>query len=1214
MMITNLMKYRLTAFTALSTICLMALVLADSPITRLNSAAEGLPVGEQKSLAESPATREIFSQLPLSFEANRGQTDPRVKFLSRGQGYTFYLTPTEAVMELRRAGLESRVETSTERAQNSVDPQSRSRASQSTILRMRLVGANQNPNLAGAEETFGKSNYLLGDDPQKWQTNVSNYAKVKYEQVYPGVDMVYYGNQQQLEYDFVVARGANPQSIKLSFAGADKVRIDESGDLILETKAGEVRQRRPVIFQEVDGQRKQIAGKYSLTKTREVGFEIGEYDRSRTLVIDPVLSYSTILGKSSIPRAVAVDAQGNVYLSGYLQELLNFPLTPGALQIATDSSVFVMKFSANSMTLMYSAIFGGTAAVSGQRGPLLSHRVNGAFAVDAAGNAYIAGTTASANFPTTPGAYQRTYTATAENGSLSGFLVKLNSAGNGFGYSTLFKETVLSALTVDSVGQVYLTGGTYSPNFPTTPDAFQKTLDNPNAPLSVPDVFLTKFSADGSQLVYSTYLGGGGGEEAMSIALDAAGNIYLAGMTTNGVVGGGVPNGNPFPTTPNAFKGVPDLAAASHTFVTKMNPAGTALIYSTLLPGGTGRSEQPDGPIRLAVDSQGQAHVMSQTRYANFPTTPGAYQRTGGGTNLNHPNDDIAVTKLSADGSKLLYSTYLGATDSGDITGGLAVDAAGNAYALYRFGEDKFYGKRGVAVAKLNPTGSTRLQFIPLSFGEAIGAGIALDAGGNIYITGMVQPPFYPTTPGSLQPNFPGTGQHNYTGFFTKISETNGIPIPSPSPTVSPTPFPFVVLGGRITDGAVTNEIKGLTETAVFVVNEGVLVNKTKTFANGFYVGGRLESDQVYRVIPYRQGHAFTPPGADFYGPYERESTNFVGRASANAPGFPEFTSFSITGRVRTADGRPVPNATVSLFGLEPLLTERTTTDANGRYSLTILPLGEYGIGVEKAGYRFSSGFEFRLNANLTFDFTVEYEPNTATVVSAANYLAEIAPESIVTAFGTDLANTTRAAMTLPLPEELGGTRVMFRDSASGTRQAPLFFVSPTQVSFLIPAGTPSGEASVQIFYPNGKVSIASFNVSRVAPALFTADASGRGLVTAVALRVKADGTQSYEPVIRFDSALGKVVGVPIDLGAATDQVFLLPFGTGLRNRSGMGAVSALLGGTNAQVVFIGAQGGFAGLDQANVLIPRSLIGRGEVDLVLSVDGKMANTVKVWIK
>src|SRR5688572_5786906 len=329
---------------------------------------------------------ESYGKLPLHFEANQGQAHEDVRYLSRGPGYSLYLTAGEAVLVLAQPNADAKGE-GQEKAEE-----------KSAALRMRLVGAARKPVVSGLEELPGKANYFIGSDPAKWRSNVPTYAKVHYREVYPGIDLVYYGNQRQLEYDFVVAPGADPKKILLAFRGADRIEIDAQGDLVLHVGGESIRQKKPVIYQEVDGAREEVAGSYVRKSTNRVGFKVAAYDKSRPLVIDPVLSYSTYLSgdDGDGARGIAVDPAGNAYVTGHTGSV-NFPTTSGSLQAAAPGGgdAFVTKLDPTGSVLVYSTYLGGGAG-DGASG----------IAVDAGGNAYITGGTGSANFPTTPGAFQ----------------------------------------------------------------------------------------------------------------------------------------------------------------------------------------------------------------------------------------------------------------------------------------------------------------------------------------------------------------------------------------------------------------------------------------------------------------------------------------------------------------------------------------------------------------------------------------------------------------------------------------------------------------------------------------------------------------------------------------------------------------------------------------------------------------------------------------
>ncbi len=671
-----------------------------------------LPIGGPKraeSIAPMAQALKLYETLPMVFETNMGQTDSRVKYVSRGRGYALFLTPTEAVLVLRKSA--------------------------GAALRMTLVEAASQPRVIGLDEMPGRANYFIGNDPGQWRTNIVQYARVKYEDVYPGVGLVYYGSQQQLEFDFVVAPGADPRAIRLAFEGAEEIRLDAAGDLVLHVASSRdgVRLRKPFIYQEIDGARKAIPGRYVLTGKDQVGFQVAAYDTGKALVIDPVLSYSTYLGGTGADTAhdIAIDAAGNVYAAGSTHSL-DFPTTTGAFQTAkvgAAGNAFVTKLNATGSGLVYSTYLGGGFVQ--------------AIAVDAAGNAYVTGNTGQTNFATA-GAFQTVF----GGGLTDAYVTKLNAAGSALVYSTYLggsgAENLLDIAVESSTagcagGCAYVAGTTGSTNFPTTPGAFQTVHRG-----GFDDAFVTKVNATGTALVYSTLLGGSGSDNGGGIAVDALGNAYVAGATKS----------NNFPTTSGAFQ--PKSRGSSDAFVTKLNAAGSALVYSTHLGGST-----HDEGSGIAVDSVGNAYVTGTTYSTSFPTTRGAYDRSFNGA------IDGFVTKVNATGSALVYSTHLGGSNT-DQPSDIAVDAAGNAYVTGGTYSTNFpttpgaiqtalSGINDAFVTKVNPTGSALVYSTYLGGSAAdFGGGIVVDSTGNAYVAAATNSANFPTTAGAFQTVFGG--------------------------------------------------------------------------------------------------------------------------------------------------------------------------------------------------------------------------------------------------------------------------------------------------------------------------------------------------------------------------------------------------------------------------------------------------------------------------
>jgi hypothetical protein len=578
-------------------------------------------------LDASPASTgqllQAYGQLPLSFEANQGQTAAPVNYLTRGDGYTLFLTPSQAVLELQKPAPRA--------AGGSSTPQSAA----TQTLSMRLVGASPTSTVVGLDRQAGVSNYLLGNDPSRWVTNVPNFGRVECQNLYAGINLIYYGNgQTRLEYDFDVAPGANAGAIRLAFQGARAMAVDGQGNLVLHLAGGDMIEQAPVAYQTIDGVRQSVSCRYLVGANGQVRFALGAYNTSRALVIDPVLSYSTYLGGSGAESgpAVAVDPAGNVYLTGCTSSV-NFPTqNPLQASLGGGTDVFVTGLNASGTARVFSTYLGG----SSNEGTLALSGFGG-IAVDGGGNIYVAGVTGSTDFPIR-NPYQASLVGTQDF-----FVSKLSPGGSSLVYSTYLggsgTQTFLDSgyygsaegqvLAVDRQGDAYLAGVTNSANYPV-----QNPLQAANA--GGYDVIVSELNSAGTALVFSTYLGGSGDETNAALALDSAGNVYLAGSTTSG----NFPTANPVQAA---------LGGQSDAFVTKLTAGGAALAYSTYLGGSLN-----DFAFGIAVDSSGAAYVAGQTDSTNFPTAS-PFQAA-------NPSGSAAafLAKLNAGGTALVYSTYFG--------------------------------------------------------------------------------------------------------------------------------------------------------------------------------------------------------------------------------------------------------------------------------------------------------------------------------------------------------------------------------------------------------------------------------------------------------------------------------------------------------------------------------------------------------------------------
>ena len=669
-------------------------------------------------------TQESYGKLPLSFEANQGQAESQVKFVTHTGAYSLFLTGDEAVLALHGPKAKNKFPVETRLAASRADPKPTPNQPTESILRMKLRHANPNTTVTGVNELQGKSNYFLGNDPARWRTNVPTYSKVKYEAIYSGIDLVFYGNQRQLEYDFIVAPGADPRNIAFDISGASRIRKDAKGDLLFKTGEGEIRWHKPVVYQEKDGTRNEIAASYAITAKNRIGFELAKYDASSPLYIDPLV-YSTYLGGGGFDQgnAIALDSAGNAYVTGYTVST-DFPMmNPLQPNVAGGEDAFVAKINPSGSAFVYSTYLGGTGADLGN-----------AIAVDNAGNAYITGETNSPDFPTV-NPLQPT--------PRGAFVTKIDPAGSALVYSTYLGGTYLdvgNAIAVDNVGHAYVAGLARSHDFPTTSGAFQKVCNGGSECAQAGDAFVSKINAAGSAFVYSTFLGGSNIDFSLGIAVDNAGNAYVTGATYSY----NFPTKNPL----QPHKG----GTSFNAFVTKINPTGSALVYSTYL-GGSG---PVDGDVAegIAIDSAGNAYVAGATDSTNFPTTPGAFQ-TSCAILTSYRCGSGFASKINVAGSALVYSTYLGGRGR-DGAYGIAVDRAGSAYVTGGARSSNFpnvnalqkhnAGLSDAFVTRFNAAGSALAYSTYLGGTDNdYGRGIAVDNASNAYVVGSTSSTNFPT-------------------------------------------------------------------------------------------------------------------------------------------------------------------------------------------------------------------------------------------------------------------------------------------------------------------------------------------------------------------------------------------------------------------------------------------------------------------------------------
>jgi hypothetical protein len=764
-----------------------------------------------------------YGQLPMQFEKNQGQTDSRVQFLARGGGYTLFLSPEEAVFSLRPPKLEKertlRAGRKDRRQLQALQPK------KASVLRMKLADGNLAPTFEGTNQLPGSVNYLIGKDPSKWQIGIPVFTGVRVLNVYPKIDMVYYGNSHQLEYDFVVNPGADPSRIVFEFQGATGVSLTETGEVQIDSQAGRVTIHKPSIYQMEHGLKKIIDGNFAMRDGRKVGVEVKNYDRTKPLVVDPVLAYSTYLGGSGQDSAndIAVDSQGYAYVTGDTSSV-DFPTVSPAISSAPNGTTigFVSKLNQTGTALVYSTYLGGTTNDSLQ-----------GIAVDGAGQVYVTGMTASTDFPvTSANAFQVSYGLGA---TLNAFVAKISADGRSLLYSTYLggnSDDEGTSIAVDANQNAYVAGYTSSSTFPVTAaKAFQSTLNSPNGNGFIARIDTTQ--TGNNSLIYSTFLGGSspysmaqlpsgsfGGDGVLGIAIDSSQNAYVVGDASSA----------DFPLT--ASKAFQTAGSANNSvFLTRLDTSksgASGLIYSTFL-GGTG----PYGDLgsRVALDSLGNTYITGDAFSMDFPTTVGA---------TNSANGKAFVVKFNTNlsgAASLIYSTLVGGS-GGEQAFAIAVDPDGDACIGGDTGSTDFPVTSGAVqstllssswngfIAELSSEGST-FTYGSYFGGSGIGSGdhvhaLAIDSNANVYFAGQTDSTDIPTTSGVLQTTLGGS-TNSFVGKLTGIVTPS---LSSLSPSSASVGDPVTIRGANlgITPGASTITFNGTPATVTSWTNNQIVV------------------------------------------------------------------------------------------------------------------------------------------------------------------------------------------------------------------------------------------------------------------------------------------------------------------------------------------------------------------------------------------------------
>jgi uncharacterized protein (TIGR03437 family) len=1149
--------------------------------------------------AETQTAGSLLGSIPLSFEPNRGQSDPRVKFLARVSGYTLFVTANETVF----AGRDGSVE------------------------RMKLAGASRRMRVEPLDLQTGVSNYFLGNDPAKWRTDVPNYGRVALRDVYPGIDLIFYGNQRQLEYDWVVRPGADPRKIRVRWESAGEIGQTPAGDMVL---GASLRQKKPVISQ--DG--KPIEGGY-VVRGREVGFQIAKYDTSKLLVIDPVIEYTSYLGGYGFNTgsAVTTDSAGNIYVAGYTVAY-NFPGTPSFGQEPhSKQAAFVTKFApiSGGTTELLFTIFLGDTSSTGLAGAF-------ALALDSAGNIIVAGSTSDPNFPTL-NAVQSQYTGTQSCESADGstvfscaisFLTKLGPSGNALIFSTYYGGALASqfnAVAVDSTDAIYVAGEANGPsNLVGTATSIQPNMGSPA------DIQVVTFSPTG-QVIYSTYLGGSTGQSAYTITVEKPGVVWIGAATSS----------SNMPTTSNAFQtvytGLQKSAYIARIDTTQSGKAG--LTYATFYNGaGGGNSTVND----IFLDPSGQV-VFCGAAFSNLPTTatamqptePGALQSEASASLVDADGFIARINPAIAGANGLTYGSFIGGSDL-DVAQSCGLDPKGNfvvtgsTQSLYPFvtaGSPiplKTIGSNfNVFVIRIDPnTAGGRLESVLFggeNYDESLA--MAIDSKGFAYITGLTDSAYFPVTTGAVQKTYGG----NNTAFSNAACcgsawvmqlNLNLYQVPVAELILSSGDSQAGAAGSKLAAPLVVQladangnplELEGYEIS--FTATGGVTLTSSSTeltegagTAGVFVQLGSTSGTVTATVIGTNDAYTFHV----FVG--SAPSPHAVSIVSGNNQSGAANTALAqpLVVQLLDANNNALPLAGVSV-GFTPtnasVPAATVQTNANGQAS-TVVTLGSQ-TGSASVQATVSGVTPVTANFTVTGAGSGTKAPTIGAVVNGASFAAGgIVPGEIATLFGSNLTSSTGINLTsgLPLLTTFLDVSVMVNGKA-----APLFAVDNVngqqQINFQVPWEVASGPTA-NIFVTNNGTPSATLSVPVLVaqPGIINYAAAGGNF--GVILHANFQLADTAHPAVAGETLLIYCTG----LGAVTSPP---PDGAAANGQSTVTKATVTIGGANAAVSFSGLAPGFVGLYQVNAVVPVGLAS-GNQPVVITMGRSSSNSVLLAVQ